>query len=113
MAVTLSTNAAEESTYVITASFTDETGSTVVPGSVTWTLSTDKGTIVNSRNGVTATAATSITVVLQGDDLAILGRESNHRIFTLQATYDSDAGSDLPLKEEVHFSITPLVMISQ
>ena len=61
--------AIEQSTYVITASFTDETGAAVVPNSVTWTLVNGDGQVVNSRSAVSVTPASSVTIVLSGDDL--------------------------------------------
>jgi hypothetical protein len=112
---TLTTLALEESTYVITASFLDEDGSTVVPnvGTVTWTLTDLDGTVINSRSAVAIASASTITIVLQGDDLALQNIEdSGVRKVLVQAQYDSSIGSNLPLNDEVQFTIDHLVAVT-
>jgi len=108
-------HAIEESTFIITASFTDEDGNAVAPDTAIWTLTDKDGTVINSRSNVTITNPTnSEDIVLSGDDLALQIGESNIaiRILTVEATYDSDAGSDLPLKESVEFIIDNLLKIT-
>ena len=97
------TIAIEQSTYVITASFTDETGSAVVPNSVTWTLLNGDGQIVNSRSEVSVTPASSIVIVLSGDDLDLDDGET--RKIRIDAVYDSTNGTNLPLKDSETFAI--------
>lgn len=111
MPTLLSTLAVEESTYVITATFTDEDGTSVVPSSVTWTLTDNRGNVINSRSAVSATPAASIDIVLTGDDLAI-GTNGTDRVVTIDATYNSDAGTGLKLKEECEFSIHNLLNVT-
>ena len=74
----LDTNASEEGTYAIDdIRFLDsqDTPVAVTPeaGSVTWCLTDKNGTIINSREDVAITSASSMTIVLSGDDLAISG----------------------------------------
>lgn len=107
---TLGTYAAEESTYVVTVSYTDEDGAAVTPNTVTWTLKDEDGNVVNSRLNVSiATPGTSNDIVLYGDDLAILkGKSLEKRILSIDADYDSAAGSGLPLHGEVAFFVQNL-----
>lgn len=111
MPTLLSTLAVEESTYVVTAAFTDEDGTVVTPSSVTWTLTDNRGNIINNRNAVSATPGTSIDIVLTGDDLAI-GTNGEERTVTIDATYNSDLGSGLKLKDECTFKIHNLLNVS-
>jgi hypothetical protein len=105
--VTLSTNAVDGSTYIITATFTDEDGNSVTPNTLTWSLRNGAGNIVNEREDVSVTPAASVEVVLSGDDL--LYSDGHARYFTLSGTYDSDAGTGLPLRAEAYFLIDNLV----
>ena len=79
----LSTNASEEGTYAIDEiQFLDsrDTPVIVIPetGSVTWCLTDKNGTIINSREDVPITSASSMTIVLSGDDLAISGNADKY-----------------------------------
>ncbi len=116
MAITvLTTVGREKGTYAISSSFTDEDGSAVTPDSLNWSLSTTGGTIINSRTNVSvASPASTTTVVLKGDDLAMQTGESGivRRRFTWQGTYTSSLGSGLPLKEECEFPLEDLVNVS-
>lgn len=105
--VTLSTNATDGSTYVVTATFTDEAGDSVVPNTLTWSLRDGTGGIVNSRDEVSLSPAASVTIVLQGDDL--LYADGATRYLTVEGDYDSTNGSGLPLTAEVRFSVDNLV----
>ena len=74
----LDTNASEEGTYAIDEiQFLDsqDTPAAVTPetGTVTWCLTDKNGDIINSREDVPITSASSMTIVLSGDDLAISG----------------------------------------
>ena len=71
MPTTIATKAVEGSTYVVTAAFTDEDGDTVVPATVTWTLTDISGNVVNNREDVALTPAISVDIVMYGDDLKI------------------------------------------
>ena len=110
MAATSLGNAIEGSTYVVTAAFTDEDGDAVTPNTVTWTLTTTNGTVINSREDVSITPDTSVDIVLSGDDLAV-GSNGRYRILTVEAVYDSSYGTDLPLKARCAFEIENLAVV--
>lgn len=107
-------NPLEEATFAVTfGPFTDETGASVTPQSATWTLTDNAGNVVNSRSAVSITPASTIVVLLSGDDLALLTTYSGQqRALLLEWVYDSSLGSDLPGKEVVYFTITPLAGVT-
>lgn len=94
MATTLTLHAMEEGTYMIVASFTDENNRATIPTELAWTLTNRDGSIVNARDEVVVTPASSVTIVLYGDDLAGHGL----KVFIIEGMYDSDEGLNLPLK---------------
>lgn len=105
MAVSLELQAAEEGTYVVTAAFTDEDGDAATPTSITWSLFDDRGEVINSRSNVAvATPASSVNIVLTGDDLSI-GSNGAYRQIVLSWVYDSDLGSDLVGRQVATFEI--------
>lgn len=107
---TLTTAARDKSTYVVTAAFTDSAGADVIPDSITWTLTDSYGTVINSREDVSiASPAASIDIVLSGDDLSF--DDGKKRVLTINATYSSDEGSGLPLREEAVFGIDGLINV--
>jgi len=113
MATELTVSATEGSTYVITASFTDEDGSAVVPDTVTWTLTDTLGTVINSRQDVSETPASSIEIVLTGDDLAVDGYNSPVRVFTVEGTYTSlTHGAGLLLTGSATFTVERLAGVA-
>lgn len=115
MPTRLTENALEEATYIITFAPTDENGDAVTPNaaSCTWTLTDLAGNVVNSRSAVAITSATSMNVVLSGNDLAVGDSYYNDwRKVTLQGTYNSTLGNNLPIKEEATFRITRLVAVT-
>ena len=104
----------ESGTYAITVSFTDEDGAAVVPNSpLTWSLTkADRVTIVNSRVNVSITPASSITIVLTGDDLAKdAGQLISWRYLVIEGTYNSTLGNDLPLKDHLRFPIVDIAKV--
>ena len=108
---TLTVLAPEEGTYAITCAFTDETAAAMTPNTLTWSLTDESGSVINSRSGVSiATPAASVTVVLSGDDLADVATTLKRR-FGISGTYDSDLGSNLPLKAECKFTIDQFVTV--
>ena len=111
MATKLTVGAIEESTYIVTATFTDEDGTALIPESITWSLTDIDGTVINSRSDVAiAVPAASINIVLTGDDLAVSG--SNSRIVTVEAIYNSSYGTGLYLKKAATFTLENLIAIS-
>lgn len=111
MPTTIKTQAVEESTYVVTVSFTNAAGTAVTPTSATWSLLDKDGEIVNSRNAVTISSlSTSVDILLSGDDLQIA--DGKTRKLLVEAVYSSDEGSNLPLKDQLTFQIQDLVGVS-
>jgi len=112
--VRLSEYAREEGTYGVELTFTDEDGDALTPNALEWRLSTTDGTVVNSRSGVAILpTASTVTVVLSGDDLEILSTQDNRlRRLTIVGTFDSSLGSNLPLHAECEFNICDLVGIT-
>jgi len=107
-----SDKAVEKSTFIITANFFNEDDNAVIPNNIKWTLSDSSGDIINFREDMTIVVpASTITIVLSGDDLAIIDTDLN-RFFTIEADYDSALGSGLPLNEELQFKIRPLVNVT-
>jgi len=112
MPTTLTTHAVEESTFVVTASFTDENGDAVTPTTLQWTLTDLEGNIINNRSQVSITPSSTVDIVLSGDDLALEGDSPEMRVLTIEGTYSSTLGTGLPLKESVKFIVDNLVAVS-
>lgn len=115
MPVTITTHAVEESTFVITASFTDEADNPVTPNAgLVWSLTDTEGNVINAREDIGLTEATSVDIVLQGADLALNTTKASvvERVLIVEGTYDSTVGNNLPLKEEARFFIDGLVKIT-
>ena len=115
MPATLTIHAKEESTYIITVSFTDEDDAAAIPNTIVWTLSNTAGTIVNAlQNVAVAVPAAEIEIVLSGNDLQLLAGEVNQgiRVFTVEAVYDSVLKANLPLKGSVRFVVDGLLIVT-
>ena len=109
----LKTHAVEQSTYPITFSTKDETGAVVTANNgLKWSLTDEYGVVVNDKQDVAITSGSEMTVVLQGDDLAILrGQDTEIRVLTIEGTYDSDLGEDMPIKQQCWFYLDNLVKV--
>lgn len=110
MPTTLTTNAIEEATYAVTIGFLDDDESAVVPSAAVWTLTDDRGVVVNGRSAVPiGSLGTTATIVLSGDDLA-LGAAYNgvRRHVLVEYTYTSSLGAGLPGKDVAIFDILDL-----
>lgn len=105
--------AIEKSTYMITVSFFDEDEVAEDVKTMKWTLTDEIGNIINNREDVVVVDPGSVeTVVLFGNDLAIVGTGGDEtRLFTVEATYDSTLGNDLPLNGEAAFTVVDLTAI--
>lgn len=108
VAETLSTEALEDSTFVVTVAFTNEDEETVTPQTIEWSLKNEGGAVVNSRSAESETPANSIDILLSGDDLdpgtATVGR----LLLTVTATYNSSLGNDLPLMGQCWIDVEAL-----
>lgn len=115
MSTKLSEKAQEGSTYAIRVDFTVKTdpddlvGIPFTPNSgLTWNLRNKDGNIVNGRINVPITSAESVTIVLSGADLALVGG-TIRRYVTIKGTFNGVLGDNLPLIAEVSFPIENLV----
>lgn len=109
MTTFISVEPAEKGTAVATLVFTDEDGAATVPSDLAWQLMRPDGTVINGRTFALGSFS-GTTIVLSGDDLAMFGStDTGYRVLSIQGVYDSDAGSDLPLKGECGFAIDRLL----
>ena len=128
----LDTNASEEGTYAIDdIQFLDsqDTPVAITPetGTVTWCLTNKNGDIINSLEDVAITSASSMTIVLSGDDLAISGTadkfvtrsgviiEQYERHILVQGLVDTVIGTETldntPVTKEFIFYIENIVCL--
>jgi hypothetical protein len=107
MPTLLTTSAVDLSTYVVTASFTDETGAAVTPDTLVWSLYDEDGQVINARSDVALIPGETVTIVLSGADLRY--SDGMRRYIVLEGTYDSTNGDDLPLREQVAIDVIKLV----
>lgn len=110
MPTTLTTIATDGSTYVVTAEFRDAAGSATVPTTIEWTLTDDVGNTINSRASILASLTATLPIVLSGNDLKY--SDGKRRIVYIYALYDSTEGTNLPLRDEVHFPIVNLLNLA-
>ena len=114
MSQIIETHANERSTFAVDLRFYDESGLAVVPNTLNWSLTDAVGNIVNGHdNDIVAVPSLSNQLLFSGDDLAFQKGESKlvKRIITVEMTYDSALGTDLPLNDEIIFFIDDLMLI--
>lgn len=87
----------ENGSYVVTAAFTDEDGDAVIPNAITYSLLLNNGQIINSRDEVSVTPASSVEILVYGDDLQYIGDVT----MLIEWTYDSSLGNNIPGKDEI------------
>lgn len=105
MTIVIRERVPEESSVGFQVSFEDEAGAALTPSAISWTLTNARGTVINSRSAVSVNpTASTVIITLSGDDLA--WSSDPRRFLLVSATYSSDLGSNLPLLEQVQFSIT-------
>ena len=109
---TLTTHFVEKSSGSIIIRFRDRDDQPVIPNLAAWTLSDENGNAINDREDVSiGSPATQVEILLKGDDLALSSNFSGiseMRVFLVEGTYDSDLGSDIPLKEQCFFYVDNL-----
>ena len=108
-------NVPEESSCKVTVSFLDPADdSAITPASaILWTLTDLSGAVINSRENVSVSAASSVEIFLSGDDLTIADQNNDleKRIITIQTTYDPGTGA-INLKDSGQFAVTNLVAVT-
>ena len=117
--IRITEHAPEEGTFPIVVSFwetVDGVRALVTPNDdITWTLTDKNGVVVNSRSGISvATPATTITIVLKGNDLALSDTYAGRlRYLLVECTYDSaEYGDDCPFKGQGEFVIDDFVKVT-
>lgn len=95
------------STKVVAVSFFDEALAAMTPTSVTWSLYDEDGAIVNNRSDVVAIPATTVNIVLSGNDVVFVSPTSQ-RILVVEAVYTGVYGVGLPLKDYFKFTVLPI-----
>lgn len=110
----LKITAIEKSTYGIVISFTDEEDNAITPnaGTCLWTLTDEKGTVINTRSNQAIASANPLTIVLKGNDLLLLASENVNlvrRRLNLYCEFDSDLGTNLPFRDSCEFPLRDLV----
>ena len=114
MGYSLPLKAIEETTYIVTATFTDEDGGALTPASLNFTLTDPAGTIINEREDVIIENPSSTEdVVLSGDDLAIGSDYPCWRTVHFKGLYNSSSGNDLPINSMVSFQIITLADVGK
>ncbi len=120
MATTFSSTVLEEKgSGIIQCVFTDEDGNSVTPNADTikWTLTNrpvhgTTPTIINSREQVAITSASTINIVLEGADLAMLAGEASdafvERVLLIEYQYNSTVQNNLDDKAQHIFRIENL-----
>ena len=91
---------------IFTLAFTDDTGTTVVPDSATYSLLNGDGDAVDSLSDQALTPATTITVVISGTANSLLTDTSRKRVFKVDWVYTSDAGSGIKAGDFAVYYIT-------
>ena len=110
MTIRLTEKVNEESTAILRVTFADSDGNAVIPQSATWTLSDRDNEVVNGKSDVTISPlASTVDILLKGDDLKLPFPRERVRRVLVKAIYDSSTyGDDLPFNEEFEFTITDL-----
>lgn len=108
----LEEHAKEKSTYIVPVSFKDPDLVAVTPNAgLTWTLTDIGGNVINSRSQVAISAASTINIVLTGNDLII--RPNNELVILVEGTFNSVTyGNNLPIKDEIHFFVDDLIKVA-
>jgi len=99
------TNPCDSGSAIITLSFLDENDEVTPVSSLQWQLINKAGDIINERD-FASNSFSGDTVVLSGADLLLqTNLDSGERWFAVKGTYNSSAGSDLPIIGELKFTI--------
>ena len=99
------TIALERSTVALVASFRDEVNELITPTVINWSLTDGDGNVINERDEIDVVPHNEITVVLSGDDLALIAGDDGRRQVIIRATYDGTLGEDLPIVGVLEFTV--------
>lgn len=101
----------EKGTLKLTVPIYDEDGNAVVPNELSYTLTDWSGAVMNGLEGEAIVPASSVDIVLTGDDL-VIGDTTPQRFLLIEGTYDSSDGNDLEMRHQIEFTINGLVAVS-
>jgi hypothetical protein len=114
MAVIKPIRAPERSTCeVVFAVKNPTTGAAITPATATWTLTDINGTVINSRQDVSITPGTTMTVYLADADLKIVDdtKELELRLLSFEGTYNNGV-TTTGVREEFMFEVENLQVTS-
>jgi hypothetical protein len=102
--------AREKGSLIIKVDCTKEDDTELTPKTFKWSLvDTYDGAVVNSRERVSETPASTVYIALSGDDLAILhDGAKEERELVVEITYDSVYGDDTPQNDAIRFDVINL-----
>jgi hypothetical protein len=109
MPTTSTTELEQGSTAKITVSFTDEDSNAVIPTTLYKTVTDLSGNIISARTQITSGLSSSMNIALSATDIPEPADGLGHIVLLLEATYDSDLGNDLPLKDECRIPVNDLI----
>lgn len=101
-------NPCDGGTAIISMTFRDEDGTEVVPSNLQWQLINKAGDIINDRDFASNDFSGDTVVLSDADLLLQTNLDSGERWFAVKGTYNSSAGSDLPLIGELKFTIADI-----
>jgi hypothetical protein len=99
-------NVNQRGTIIFTCNFQDEENTDVIPKSIIWSLYDSQKNVINDRENISiVNLASTIDIVLHGDDTDLLDSDYPLRILKVSAIYDSELEDSLELEEELTFKI--------
>lgn len=101
---------AEEGHIAFDCQFYDETGETVTPDTVQWTLTDTNGRVITTQTGITP--ATTITILITGEQLALPDPLLIKRHCLVEWTFTSTLGAGIPDKNQIEFNIQELTAVT-
>jgi uncharacterized repeat protein (TIGR02543 family) len=100
----------EGSSKAIVASFVDESGAAFIPSAIFWSLYNGQGEVINTRLNVPAAPASSVRIILSGDDNKSVARRAE-RVVVLRATYTGTDGVSATAVGECRYSVNNITGI--
>lgn len=94
----------DKASLVLEFQVTNEQGLVVTPISMKWSLVDETDAIVNARENVSVTPASTMSIVLTGNDTAYLEGNDTRKVL-IEGTYLSTLGT-LTVKKTVTFTVS-------
>lgn len=108
MAQKISQKAEEGSSFILRASFNEITPSgkvPIVPTSLKWKLTDKDGTVINNKLDQILTPDSYVYIPISGDDLALPADHPITLYVTVEGTYNSFVGGELPIVSTGYFQV--------